>query len=187
MAPPIYTASYIKSEPHGTEKCFNRKVTWLIVGGTTDSVSVFQMGMSQWIMWSWTSRRCWSWERRLQSPARAAATMLSSRTVPAPGAGMCAQRVTYTCHSLFITVFSWKDDLRLFLSLFLRALNHYPLSTESCKYLLVLLHNNRIHSTYPAAVWCWCWCLQSQMTVRSGPVMMMNLSPLPLELHSHWL
>lgn len=43
--------------------------TWM----SADCVNFFQTGMSRWTMWSWTSRRCWNWEKRRQTPPKSSA------------------------------------------------------------------------------------------------------------------
>lgn len=40
---------------------------------SADCVISFQTGTLLWTMWSWTSRKCWNWERRRQTAPKSSA------------------------------------------------------------------------------------------------------------------
>ena len=137
------------------------------------------MGTLRWIMWSWTSRRCWSLGRRPPSPAIAA--LPSSRRWPAQGAGVCAHATSSLRHC-----YVEDEDLQafcLFFSTGPQTTTHYQQRVVSIPlivfvitvYMWVILQQFDVDG-------------QLQMTVRSGPVMMMNPSLLPLtqRIHSHY-
>ena len=71
-------------------------------------VCLLQTDMLPWIMWSWTSRRCWSSERRRPSLAGATTTTLWSqrRRLPARGAGRRAHPLTHSSSHCWMIIYS---------------------------------------------------------------------------------
>lgn len=47
--------------------CFSERMS-------ADCVKLFQTATLLWTTWSWTSRKCWNWERRRQTPQKSSAT-----------------------------------------------------------------------------------------------------------------
>lgn len=116
----------------------------------------------------------------LELGKKAAITRQSSTNIIEPEVASMGSRYVWETYTHLSLHGKEKEDLQLF-CLFLRTSNHYPLSTESCKYSSSHIHNNSTYLTYLAAVWKW-WCCVFSWRWQWG----VDLWWWWTSLHSHW-